>query len=72
MSNTSHHLKKILILSMESSFRKKEINTLLLNLLNKIENNLLTKPEELENLKLEYEQLVKEIEENEKRNRFIS
>lgn len=64
------HLKRILILSLESSYRKKELNTLLNQLIDRLEMREREKKENddiLRQLKIEYKQILQEIEENQKR-----
>lgn len=66
----SDNIKKILVLSMESSYRKKEIYHLMNRILNKIEKNYLSQPDELEKIKKEFHELVQEINQSEKKNKI--
>lgn len=64
------HLKRILILSLESSYRKKELNTLLNQLIDKLEMKEKEKKENeltLAQLKREYKLILQEIEVNQKK-----
>lgn len=71
MNSISQHLRKILMLSMESSFRKKEINEIISRILEKIEKLHFESADEIEKIKKEFNDVLKEFKVAEKDNLFF-
>lgn len=60
-NNYSHHINKLLKLSLESSYRKKQIHETTLRLLNRIETNYEADKKQAQELKIELNQVLDEI-----------
>lgn len=71
MNSISQHLRKILMLSMESSFRKKEINEVISRILERIEKLHFESADEIEKIKKEFNDVLKEFKVAEKDNLFF-
>lgn len=71
MNSISQHLRKILMLSMESSFRKKEINEVIGRILERIEKLHFESADEIEKIKKEFNDVLKEFKVAEKDNLFF-